>query len=49
MRIREYHMYHSFRYIHVMTSRKFQSKETSGLMKAIAEMTHGTEQTMKLE
>ena len=28
MRVQEYHMYHSFRYTHVLTSRKRQLKET---------------------
>ena len=45
----EYHMYHLFRYTHVITSRKFQLKQTWRLMKAIAEMKLDTEQTIKLE
>ena len=39
----------SFRYIHVITSRKFQLKYTWRLTKAIAEMKSDTEQTMRLE
>ena len=45
----EYHMYHLFRYAHVITSRKFQLKWTWWLTKAIAEMKPDTEQTMKSE
>ena len=39
----------SFRYTQVITSRKFQLKETWKLTKAIAEMKLDTEQMMKLE
>ena len=42
-------MYHSFRCTHVITSRKFQSKQMWRLTKAIAEIKLDTEQTMKLE
>ena len=42
-------MYHSFRYTHVITSSKRQLKQTWRLMKTIAKMKLGTEQTMKLE
>ena len=45
----EYHMYHSFRYTHVITSSKLQLKQRWRLIKAIAEMKLDTEQTMKLE
>ena len=45
----EYHGYYSFRYTHVVTSRKFQLKQTWRLMKAIAGMKLDTEQIMKLE
>ena len=45
----EYHVCHSFCYFHVITSRKFQLKQTWRLMKAIAEVELDTEQTMKLE
>ena len=45
----EYHMYHSFRYTHVITSRKFQLKQKWRLMKAIAKVRLDTEQTIKLE
>ena len=36
-------------YTHVITSRKFKSKYTRQLTKAIAEIELDTEQTMKLE
>ena len=39
----------SFRYTHVITSRKIQLKQTWRLTKAMAEMKPDTEQTMKLE
>ena len=39
----------SYRYTHVITSSKFQLKQTWRLTKAIAEMKHDFEQTMKLE
>ena len=39
----------SFRYTHVIISRKFQLKETWGLTKAIAEIKFDTERIMKLE
>ena len=45
----KYHVYHSFRYTHVLTSRTFQLKETQRLMKAISKMKLDTEQTMELE
>ena len=45
----EYHVYHSFRYTHVITSRKFQLKQQWRLTKAIAEMKLDTEQTMNLK
>ena len=41
-------MYHSFRYIHVITSRKISIK-VNVTTKAIAEMKPVTEQTMKLK
>ena len=41
----EYHRYHSFRYTHVVTSRKFQLKQTWRLMKAIAGMKLDTTRT----
>ena len=45
----EYHRYHSFRYTHVITSRKFQLKQMWRLTKTIAEMKPATEQMMELE
>ena len=45
----EYHRYLSFRYTHVITSRKFQLKKMWRLAKAIAEMKPATEQMMELE
>ena len=39
----------SFRYTHVITSRKFRLKQSWRLTKAIAEMKLDTEQTLKLE
>ena len=44
----KYHMYHSFRYTHMITSSKCQWKQTCRMMKAIAEMKLDTEPTMKL-
>ena len=40
---------HTHTHIYVITSRKFQSKQTWRLTKAIAEMKLDTEQTMKLK
>ena len=45
----EYHVYHSFRYTHVITPKKYQLKQTWQLMKAITEKKLDTEETIKLE